>query len=138
MASVLHHFGWLVSPYSAKTRAYLEFKGIPFEDHVPSARRLYTEIRPAVGRVLTPHGGPSRQSLCKNTLAFKGAVPGEKTAVIIGKPLQRQGNLPKIACALDPAGLVLGLGQHRQQHRRKNANNGNHHQQLDQGEGLVL
>jgi len=61
-------------------------------------------------------------------LDFKGTVPGEKTAVIIGKPLQGQGNLPQVAGALDPAGLVLGLGQNRQQHRSKYADDRNHHQ----------
>ena len=30
------HYGWLVSPYSAKTRSYLRFSGLDFEDVVPT------------------------------------------------------------------------------------------------------
>jgi len=48
------HYGWQVSPYSAKTRAYLVWKGIPFDDVAPSALRLYFTIRRAVGRVIMP------------------------------------------------------------------------------------
>jgi len=48
------HFGWIISPYSAKTRSYLRFKQIPFEDNVPSARQLSTTIRRAVGRAIMP------------------------------------------------------------------------------------
>jgi len=54
MSSQLQHFGWLVSPYSAKTRTYMRFKGIPFEDRAPSARQLATTIRSAVGRAVMP------------------------------------------------------------------------------------
>jgi glutathione S-transferase len=54
MTSPLEHFGWAVSPYSAKTRSYLQFKRIPFEDKVPSARQLATTIRTAVGRPIMP------------------------------------------------------------------------------------
>lgn len=60
-ASGLQHFGWSASPYSAKTRTYLRFKGTPFEDRVPSMVGLGWTIRRAVGRmimptVLTPEG----------------------------------------------------------------------------------
>ncbi|HCP45526.1 MAG TPA: hypothetical protein DIU15_05770 [Deltaproteobacteria bacterium] len=48
------HYGWLVSPYSAKTRAYLSWKGIPFDDIAPSALRMYFSIRKAVGKVIMP------------------------------------------------------------------------------------
>ena len=48
------HFGWLVSPYSAKTRVYFRFKGLPFEDIAPSVLRMYRTISPAVGRVVMP------------------------------------------------------------------------------------
>ena len=34
--------------------------------------------------------------------------------------------------------LGLGLGQRRQQHAGENCDNGNHHQQLDQGESAAL
>ncbi len=50
----LQHYGWDASPYSAKTRAYLRFKGIPHDDVHPTARRLYGEIQKAVGRMVMP------------------------------------------------------------------------------------
>lgn len=48
------HYGWPVSPYSAKTRAYFRFKGIPFNDVEPSALRLFRVIQRAVGRAIMP------------------------------------------------------------------------------------
>lgn len=61
MGQTFRHHSWLVSPYSAKTRSYLQFKQIPHVDVVPSALMLMTTIRTAVGRaimptVLTPEG----------------------------------------------------------------------------------
>jgi hypothetical protein len=38
-----------------------------------------------------------------------------------------------IANALNVFGLLLGLGQGREQHRGQNRNDGDHHQQFDQG-----
>lgn len=43
-----------MSPYSAKTRAYLRFKGIPFDDIPPTAGQLFRTIRRAVGRPVMP------------------------------------------------------------------------------------
>jgi len=54
MSGRYQHYGWQVSPYSAKTRAYLKWKGIPFDDIAPSAMRMYSTIRRAVGRVIMP------------------------------------------------------------------------------------
>ncbi len=54
MAADPTHFGWLVSPYSAKTRAYLRHSGMPFRDMEPSAWTLWRTIQPAVGRVIMP------------------------------------------------------------------------------------
>lgn len=48
------HYGWLVSPYSAKTRAYLTFKQAPFDDIAPTGRMMAWTIRRAVGRVVMP------------------------------------------------------------------------------------
>ena len=48
------HYGWLVSPYSAKTRAYLRYKQIPFEDIEPTARQLFGPIKKAVGKMVMP------------------------------------------------------------------------------------
>jgi len=50
----MKHYGWLVSPYTAKTRAYLQFKGAEFEDIAPTAWQLYGPIRGAVGRMVMP------------------------------------------------------------------------------------
>jgi len=54
MTARLQHFGWDVSPYSAKTRSYLRFKGIPHDDVHPTARQLYSTISKAVGRMIMP------------------------------------------------------------------------------------
>ncbi len=50
----LRHHGWPVSPYSAKTRSTLRFKGIDIEDDIPTARQLRTRIQRAVGRMVMP------------------------------------------------------------------------------------
>ncbi|HFE46080.1 MAG TPA: glutathione S-transferase family protein [Nannocystis exedens] len=54
MPSRPQHFGWLVSPYTAKTRSYLAYKGIDVDDRVPGLIRLGWTIRRAVGRVIMP------------------------------------------------------------------------------------
>ncbi len=54
MDGTFEHFGWPVSPYSGKTRTYLRFKGIPFEDVVVSAPVFMTRIKKAVGRPIMP------------------------------------------------------------------------------------
>jgi len=51
---VLRLNSWLVSPYSAKVRAYLRWKGVPFEDVVPSVLALRGRIRKAVGKAIMP------------------------------------------------------------------------------------
>lgn len=48
------HYGWPVSPYSAKTRAYLRFKAIPFDDVEPTAWQLFFTIRRQVGQAIMP------------------------------------------------------------------------------------
>ena len=48
------HYGWPVSPYSAKTRAYLKYKQIPFDDIEPTARQFLGPIKKAVGRAVMP------------------------------------------------------------------------------------
>ena len=52
--NTIQHYGWKVSPYSAKTRSYLQYIGIQFDDIEPSAFLLYRKIQPAVGRVIMP------------------------------------------------------------------------------------
>ncbi|MCO4771198.1 MAG: glutathione S-transferase family protein [Deltaproteobacteria bacterium] len=45
---------WPVSPYSAKVRAYLRWKGAEFEDVPPSVFGLQRRIRKAVGKAIMP------------------------------------------------------------------------------------
>jgi glutathione S-transferase len=54
MALGITHYGWLVSPYSAKTRSYLRYKQIDFVDKAPTAFVLYRTIQKAVGRMIMP------------------------------------------------------------------------------------
>ncbi len=54
MSGIIEHFGWLVSPYSAKTRSYLHYSGLAFTDITPGAVTLYRKIQPAVGRIIMP------------------------------------------------------------------------------------
>ncbi|EDM75364.1 glutathione S-transferase [Plesiocystis pacifica SIR-1] len=54
MPRVHRHYGWQVSPYSAKTRSYLRYVGVPFEDVAPSVWTLYRKIQGAVGRLVMP------------------------------------------------------------------------------------
>ncbi len=50
----LIHYGWDVSPYSAKTRTYLRYKGIPHDDRHPNAWMLMRTIAKAVGKPVMP------------------------------------------------------------------------------------
>jgi glutathione S-transferase len=50
----MKHYGWLVSPFSAKTRGYLRYSGLPFTDVEPNLVRYMTTIRTAVGRPIMP------------------------------------------------------------------------------------
>jgi len=48
------HYGWPISPYSAKTRAYLTYKGLPFDDVVVSLFVLNVTVRRIVRREILP------------------------------------------------------------------------------------
>ena len=48
------HFGWTVSPYSAKTRSYLKYINHDFDDREPSVFTLAGRIKKAVGRPIMP------------------------------------------------------------------------------------
>ena len=50
----LTHYGWPISHFSAKTRSYLNFKGIDFNDRYPDGLRLLFVIERAVGRIVMP------------------------------------------------------------------------------------
>jgi len=50
----MRHYSWPVSPYSAKTRSYLHYQGIEFDDIPPTVWQLYRRIQGAVGRMIMP------------------------------------------------------------------------------------
>lgn len=50
----IRHYGWMVSPYTAKTRAYLHFAEVPFDDIAPTLPTLYFKIARAVGAFIMP------------------------------------------------------------------------------------
>ncbi len=47
-------FGWPVSPYTEKTRAWLRFKGFDTDEVEPTLWTLRRTVQPAVGRVVMP------------------------------------------------------------------------------------
>lgn len=47
-------YGWDVSPFTAKVRAYFKYKAIPFNYKKPSGLALYRKIQPAVGKMIMP------------------------------------------------------------------------------------
>ncbi len=47
-------YGWEVSPYSAKVKAYFRYKGIPCKNIVPNIFTLKQSIEPKVGKVIMP------------------------------------------------------------------------------------
>lgn len=47
-------YGWQVSPYTAKVRAYLDFKEIPYTEIIPSAFTLNGKIKNDVGQIIMP------------------------------------------------------------------------------------
>jgi len=52
--TTLTHYGWDCSPYSAKTRSYLTWAGIDFDDVHPQAWGLFRTVKSAVGRPIMP------------------------------------------------------------------------------------
>ncbi len=57
--------------------------------------------------------------------------------MIIRKHMRSQCNLPKVIRAINPLGRRFCLAQSRKKQRRQDADNGNHHQQLDQRKSPV-
>jgi glutathione S-transferase len=47
-------YGWEVSPYTSKVRAYLQYKRIPFKTVVPNIITLKRFIEPTVGKIIMP------------------------------------------------------------------------------------
>ena len=50
----MKHYGWLVSPYTAKTRSYLQYIKVEFVDIAPTTWDLYRKIKPKVGKFIMP------------------------------------------------------------------------------------
>ena len=48
------HLGWPASPYSAKTRSYFRYKGIPFTDEAPSVLGFYWLVQRRLGFLIMP------------------------------------------------------------------------------------
>jgi hypothetical protein len=62
---------------------------------------------------------------------------GKRLGVVIQVHRLRQPPLLQVADAGGPPGFFLGPSQGRQEHRRKNADNGNHDEQFDQCESAL-
>jgi len=54
MQPVYQHLGWIVSPYSQKTLAYLKYKNIPHTDRAPNLWELSNKIPKRVGKSIMP------------------------------------------------------------------------------------
>lgn len=54
MSAEYQHLGWIVSPYSQKTLAYLKYKHIPHTDRAPGAVELINKIPKRVGKAIMP------------------------------------------------------------------------------------
>ena len=54
--------------------------------------------------------------------------------VVVGKHDYAQADLLEVAGAIDDVGLLLGLGERRQQHGRQDGDDGDDHQKFNQGE----
>lgn len=54
MIDRVEHFGWMVSPYTAKTRSFLRYAGVDFDDVAPTVWDLWFRIRRAVGAMVMP------------------------------------------------------------------------------------
>lgn len=53
-SSKYQHLGWIVSPYSQKTLAYLKFKRIPHNNRAPNVFELMLSIPKRVGKSIMP------------------------------------------------------------------------------------
>jgi len=54
MTDKYRHYGWESSPYSSKTRSYLRYKQIPFQDIYPSIWSMKRVIEKRVGFIVMP------------------------------------------------------------------------------------
>ena len=63
-------YGWEVSPYTAKTRAYLQYKSIPFRTIVPNIMTLKRFIEPKVGKIIMPVLTGSKAEILQDSSAI--------------------------------------------------------------------
>lgn len=90
------HFGWQVSPYSAKTRSYLKYIDHDFEDVEPTVFTLAGSIKKAVGRPIMPtmHLSDGRWLQDSSTIIDHFEAEDRYASI------QPRGRLQKFACAL--------------------------------------
>lgn len=84
----IKHYGWDVSPFSAKTRAYLKFKNIPFQDIVPSIRALTGKIERDAGQMIMPVVYDGKQAISDSTQIidhFESSIPQKSILPITPK-----------------------------------------------------
>ena len=63
---------------------------------------------------------------------------GAALLIVLRKAQHACVDLLHVVCALRAVRLILGAGQGGQQHTREDTNDGDNHQQLDQGESLLV
>lgn len=84
---------WKTSPYSAKVRAYLQWKGVAFEEIAPSARMLYGTIQKAVGRMIMPTILRPDGTWMQDSSDIIDAFEADEPAITPPGPTQRVANL---------------------------------------------
>ena len=101
--------------------------------HLTKTAGLLWKLRRAAGaevaRIEPALGGGGR------FLAGQPVGPGHDPIVVLRHEIQRQAELLEIVQIHRPVAALFGLVQRRHQHGRQNRNDGNDHQQLNQGEG---
>lgn len=85
------HWGWACSPYSAKTRGWMRFKGVMFEDEVPHLGHMLGRIRRSVGRVVMPVVITPDGTLLQDSTAIIDAIDAREAgpSAIPETPVQR-------------------------------------------------
>lgn len=105
--------GWLVSPYTAKVRSMLAFKGVAFTDSAPSSLKLWLQVHRSVGRAIMPvaqlSNGEWRQdsALMCDEIEAEHPEPSTKptsaaqqiASLLLERTRTRHVPPPRIACA---------------------------------------
>ena len=79
-----------------------------------------------------------RQDLSVSRCVINAEEAGGQSGVRAFVVVQRKANLLEIILALSPAGCFAGLLDRRQQQGHKDGDDGNHHQQFDQGKSATF